>query len=258
MERAKYWRDERLGGLELLRARFVRHAFMPHVHETYAIGVIEAGAERFRYRGAQWTAPSGSVVVIPPQEAHTGSAADAGGWTYRMLYPGADWLPNVGRFDTAVVSDDLLAQLLRRAHAALEGEASSLEKETRLRAALVRLARHATNAASHERAASGRSAVFRVRAALEERPEEDFTLSALAALADLSPHHLARAFKRQFGLPPHAYQTSVRVRKAAALLRSGLSLADVALTTGFSDQSHLTRTFKRVWGVTPGVYRRGT
>jgi AraC family transcriptional regulator len=33
------------------------------------------------------------------------------------------------------------------------------------------------------------------------------------------------------------------------------SLTDIALATGFADQSHFTRAFRRVLGVTPGNWR---
>jgi len=89
-EQAIYWRATDLGNLDLLRATFVKHAFARHAHEGYALGVIERGAETFRYRGASHRAPAGSVVLINPGEAHTGQAAEASGWSYAMFYPEAE------------------------------------------------------------------------------------------------------------------------------------------------------------------------
>ncbi len=57
-------------------------------------------------------------------------------------------------------------------------------------------------------------------------------------------------------MPPHAYLENVRIRQAERLIRSGLSLADVAVHVGFSSQSHMTRSFKKIIGVTPGQYAR--
>src|SRR5579862_6363361 len=89
-ERATFWRDPDLRNLELLRASFVRHRYIPHTHDEFAIGVIEAGAEQFAYRRARHVAPMGAVVAINPGEMHTGAAATADGWRYRMLYPAPD------------------------------------------------------------------------------------------------------------------------------------------------------------------------
>src|SRR3546814_8844329 len=64
----RFWRERRFDDLECLKARFFRHAYAPHAHDTFAIGVILAGAEAFRYRGARHIAPAGSLVR---SEEHT-------------------------------------------------------------------------------------------------------------------------------------------------------------------------------------------
>lgn len=67
-----------VGGLELLRATYVTHTFAPHTHEGFALGVIEAGAQVFCYRGARHVAPAGCLVAINPGELHTGEAVQGG------------------------------------------------------------------------------------------------------------------------------------------------------------------------------------
>jgi AraC-like DNA-binding protein len=76
-------------------------------------------------------------------------------------------------------------------------------------------------------------------------------LAEIAAVADLTPWHFARAFRRQFGIPPHRFQLFLRIDLARRLLADGLSGAEVAHRTGFADQSHFSRWFKRVTGTTP-------
>jgi AraC-like DNA-binding protein len=91
---------------------------------------------------------------------------------------------------------------------------------------------------------------------VEERYREEISLADLARLAGRSPYYVNRLFRRAYGLPPHAFQTQLRVVRARALLGSGWAPAVVAAETGFADQAHLTRRFKTVVGVTPGAYRR--
>jgi len=81
-------------------------------------------------------------------------------------------------------------------------------------------------------------------------------LSALAHRANVSRFQALRKFKLRYGLPPHAYQLSVRVALAQKALREGQLPAEVAALYGFFDQSHLTRHFKRLLGVTPAQYAR--
>jgi AraC-like DNA-binding protein len=85
---------------------------------------------------------------------------------------------------------------------------------------------------------------------------QSLSIDRLAAEAGLSPFHFIRVFRREVGLPPHAYLSQLRVRKAKALLARGERLAAAALAVGFVDQSHLNRHFKRITGFTPGHYRR--
>jgi len=82
-------------------------------------------------------------------------------------------------------------------------------------------------------------------------------LSELANETGLSRFQALRAFKRRFGLSPHAYQLRVRLGLAQKSLREGVAPAHVAAELGFVDQSHFTRHFKQLVGVTPAKYARG-
>jgi AraC family transcriptional regulator len=93
---------------------------------------------------------------------------------------------------------------------------------------------------------------------IEEHLGAGPTLEQLAAVARLSPYHFARQFKAATGLPPHRYVITRRVERAKKVLQAGtdLSLAEVAMHAGFSDQSQFSHHFKRVVGVTPGQFRK--
>lgn len=85
----------------------------------------------------------------------------------------------------------------------------------------------------------------------------DTNLAELAALTGRSRSHFIRAFKQSTGVPPHRWLMMQRIRRAKELLQgSDTSLAEIALTCGFSDQSHLTRVFSRAFGISPGAWRR--
>jgi AraC-like DNA-binding protein len=86
---------------------------------------------------------------------------------------------------------------------------------------------------------------------------EPVTLDDLTAVAGIGRFQLLRAFQRRFGVPPHAFQTQLRVERARAMLRSGIAPAFVSAETGFYDQSHFGRHFRKIVGVTPGEYTRG-
>ena len=92
---------------------------------------------------------------------------------------------------------------------------------------------------------------------IEEHLDAGLTLEQMAAAAHPSAYHVARQFKAATGVPPHQYVIMRRVERAKQLLQGSgdLSLAEVAVHAGFSDQSVFSRHFKRLVGVTPGRFR---
>ena len=93
----------------------------------------------------------------------------------------------------------------------------------------------------------------RVIELMRERLTKSVSLAELAAAANLSAYHFTRQFRKATGFPPYRYFTILRLEKAKELIQTGnISLAEVALSLGFSDQPHLTRHFRRHFGVSPG------
>lgn len=85
----------------------------------------------------------------------------------------------------------------------------------------------------------------------------NFGLVDLARLVGYSPDHFSRLFKHAFRQTPYQYVLSRRIEKAMTMLRDErLSIAEIALACGFSNQGHLTTAFKRRTGTTPGAYRK--
>jgi AraC-like DNA-binding protein len=91
---------------------------------------------------------------------------------------------------------------------------------------------------------------------IESHLDQKIELEALAAMAGLSTHHFARAFHQSVGMPPHSYLLSRRLERAEAMLReTDLPLSEIAVATGFSDQSHLARHYRRRTGMSPRLAR---
>jgi transcriptional regulator GlxA family with amidase domain len=96
----------------------------------------------------------------------------------------------------------------------------------------------------------------RVRVFIEAHLERTIALSELAGIARLSIGHFARAFRQSEGVSPHDYLMQRRVARAQDLLCStDLPLSEIAIASGFADQSHFSRRFKECLGITPSRYR---
>ena len=80
-------------------------------------------------------------------------------------------------------------------------------------------------------------------------------LDELSEIADMNKYSLLRAFTKTRGITPYQYLQTIRIDKAKGFLEDGQEVIDVALKTGFTDQSHFTNFFKKFIGITPGQYR---
>jgi AraC-like DNA-binding protein len=100
-------------------------------------------------------------------------------------------------------------------------------------------------------------ALRRVREYIDAHLVENIRLQALAEVADLSRCHFARAFKESVGTSPHAYLMQQRLERAERLLaETDVSVCQVALDSGFRDQSHFSSSFRRHFGMSPRSFRR--
>lgn len=265
---SKVWHVPSFGDVELLRAGQQTQTFPRHTHEGYAVGVIEQGALSFFYRGETVVAAPGHINLCLPGEVHTGQPAAPEGWSYRMFYLGTPVLQQVATevadrsqelpfFRSGVIADAPLAQRIREVHQQLEKPNTSLlEQQTLVLDTLAQLIyRHADHPPAISRTGREPGAVSQVKRYLKRHYAEEISLEQLSCLTRLSRYHLVRVFRKSVGIPPHAYLRQVRVKQAKKMLASGHPIAEVAVATGFTDQSHLHRWFKRLWGVTPGHYR---
>ncbi|MDJ0703883.1 MAG: AraC family transcriptional regulator [Leptolyngbyaceae cyanobacterium MO_188.B28] len=264
-ENRKIWLVPEFDNLELFRAEAIRCHYAHHSHPGYSIGVIEAGVGATSYQGTNYLAPPKSVILMNPEEAHRCYSAEDKPLTYRMLYPSIDCIQQIANeaqiggspfFKDAVVQDDVLARNIRSLHIALEQSQDCLEKQIFLTEVLSEiLRRHADINGQPIRSNKEHQAVHLIKEYLHDNFRFNISLEQLVDLTNLNRSYLIRVFRQAVGMPPYAYLTQIRVRKAKQLLGQGLSVADVAIAVGMSDQSHLTRHFKSILGVTPGHYQ---
>jgi AraC-like DNA-binding protein len=247
---------------EILKGTYTRHRFAPHLHDTFSLGAIVAGASKIRYRDRMVTQRAGDVVVIPVGEVHTGESDGPQGWSYRMLYLPEDLLracttSDELSFDAPSIEDRELARRICELHALLDAGTDRLRGQTALVDVLQMLCtRHAAGNVDRARDERPAATLGLVRDYLETHFAKPISLTELSALSGVSPFHLSRRFRARYGLPPYMYLELVRVNRAREMLRRGHPISRVAFDTGFSDQSHLTRRFKRVVGVPPGQYAK--
>ncbi len=250
-------------GFERLEANFVAHAFEPHRHDTYALGVTLQGVQSFGYRGAQAHSLAGQAFVLHPDEVHDGYAGTSTGFRYRILYIEPRLVQEAlgePRCPLPFVRDAVIAdERLRTAIGSALEDAEVPVEDLHLDQILVELSEAlAAQDRSAVRAPEGSSSLRAVRVArefLDANLLGSVASQRLERLTGLTRFTLTRHFRACLGTSPHRYVVMRRLDRAKRLIRSGMSLADAAAGSGFADQSHLTRHFKRAYGLSPGRWR---
>ncbi|MCX5179468.1 AraC family transcriptional regulator [Streptomyces virginiae] len=261
------WQPSVPGIAEVFHARFTEHAYPAHVHDTWALMILDGGRVDFALDGERHgVGVSDRVILLPPGVSHDGRTVTEAGFRKRVLYLDASVLPERltgAAVDTPLLADAALRERVHGLHLAL-AERDPFEAQSRLAFVRERLHRWLAGRAaegpergSRSAAAPGARVAVRLRELLDARVPEGITLEQAAAeLGYPHPTHLIRSFTAAYGLPPHAYLTGRRVALARRLLLAGARPAEAAVAAGFYDQAHLTRHFGRHVGISPARFAR--
>lgn len=256
-------------GIESIRAHFVGHAYDPHWHDSYLVGVTEQGVQQFNCRRVRHRSVPGQVFMLEPGDLHDGLAPTEDGFTYSTLYLEPDWLEQQLRllfehaprdalpsFADTLTQDLQLAQTTAFAFNALHANELLIVRQSATDALLACLTRYLHWRKRVDPDPRLPLTAQRARDYLHDNLARDVGLQELATACGIDRYRLTRAFKAAFGLAPHAYLIQLRLARARRLLAGGASPADVAVTLGFADQSHLGRWFRRAYRLTPAHYRK--
>ena len=247
-------------GLALAETTYEPGFFVPpHEHATPFVCVAVGGSFVEEYERDRYELSVGSMFYHPGPGVHSERFGGRGGQCF-VAQMGTEWLDAVHargleapeRFTSG--SRDRAASLgVEACREFRRGDGpSTLAVEGLLVALLAELTR------THHRPERRTPAwLRRATEVVHDRYLGSIGLAELAAEVDVHPSHLARSFTRHHGCSVGELVRRLRIEHARRLLtESERGLSEIALTTGFADQSHFTRAFKQRVGVSPGEYRR--
>ena len=236
-------------------------------HDTYAVVTILDVSGRsieWLYRRKIHRTEAKNIMLIEPGEVHASMKITPPA-TFRVLCVDPSLVACVAKelamttshphLKLVNVTDPPFFRAFALLHRSLENGANMLERQSHFSACIRLLVDECTETSSTTGLKQPeRLCLLRARDFIWEYYPENITLEGLATVTGLSRFHLARAFAREFGIPPHMYLNRVRLAKAKKLITDGIPLAIVAVEAGFADQSHFTRHFLKTYGVTPAQY----
>lgn len=186
-EWARHWRCAELPGLDLLRARYVRHSFPRHSHDGYVVAAVTGGIEEVGLPDGVVRSGHGGIVMINPEVPHSARAGSRDGWSYATLYPSARLVGDIARETTTLrgtpgftrtsVDDPHAARMITGVHRAAEA-GNALAADSLLRLAVARLLRrYGGPLTARTPATAGARTAARAKALLEERMADPASVS---------------------------------------------------------------------------------
>jgi len=255
-------RDDRYPFIELRRTEENPVSFKPHSHgNLLSIGAEYDGVTVMMCDGEEIHLKSGDLVFFNPNVMHSCNAEKGNSRSYWMMHLDIDWCAEIQRgvfshdggylpVDVKLLSDKEIFEDFCAVCSAFPDD--GLDDLVKF------LSQIFEKYCSLElRPDIQPKVISEVEKYISDNPYENISLEELAEKFRQNKFHLLRSFRSTYGLPPHAYQMDIRILRAKELLKSGMSIADVAVETGFTDQSHFHRVFKKHTAATPGEYIKG-
>lgn len=249
--------------IEAYRFEGMDQPFPCHFHEYYVIGLMEHGRRVLSCKNREYSIQPGDILLFNPGDSHScvqsGGSLDYRGFniSQEVMLALAEEL--TGRrelpgFSYSVIRDEEAFCCLHALHQLIMERSREFDKEERLLLSLSLLLRKYSQPFSLC-PPECRDEIETACAFMELHYSQPIHLEELCRCSGLSRSTLLRAFTKIKGVTPYCYLENIRVGRAKTLLEQGLSPAEAALQTGFSDQSHFTNYFSRFLGLTPGAYR---
>ncbi len=259
-----FYRNEALPFLEAKQCTKSDLTYQKHFHEEYSIGSIDEGETSAWCDGTMHQVKAGRVISFPPYMLHACHPASLTVWRYKMLFIKQDWLKQLERRELEQLHIPFLLEgeknqycrrLINRVMESLTVADEPLVIETVVVELIHALVNWNTLDSEHSsRNRQELKYIGRIREYLHAHYTERVTLEELEKALGISRFHLIRLFKKGTHMPPHAYQNLLRINHAKVELAKRRPIADIAVETGFYDQSHFSRAFARIVGVTPQRY----
>jgi len=257
--------DEELK-LEAYHFKGIMQKFPNHFHEYYVIGFIESGQRYLSCKNKDYTIEPGDLLLFNPGDNHTCEQCDGKTLSYRCIniqqkamdkavfeIAGESYLPY---FTEQVVFHSELVPLLKELHLMIMQEEKDFRKEELFFFLLEQLIEEYTDQDMPLPKLEQNTGIKAVCEFLEQNYMNNITLDDLSKLTGLSKYYLLHSFTKQKGISPYSYLITIRINKAKKLLEQKVSPIEMALRTGFTDQSHFSNFFKKFIGLTPRQYMR--
>ena len=240
-----------LDDIELKSATFIDKIFPIHFHQSWSLAYIEMGCENISFNEFDFFLNKNALILIPPFSLHKNWGNKNNAWTYQALYINNDVIKNIAKkinVDYAHLAD--FPYYISYCNDFNINEKSIFKLLENLFLDTLK----ADKLSSFNKCSS--EPFDEILNYLNLNFNEPISLESLQEKFKINKYKLQKSFKKKIGLSPLEYQTSIRIENSKQLFYSDAPLVDIALESGFFDQSHFSHSFKKYVGVSPGNYKK--
>lgn len=234
------------------------HSSKAHLHNEISIGIIEKGSCNLEVYNKNYFLEEKTILIIPNEIIHKCSPTDLKNWSFKMIYINEEWLKNGFYKNSEIIFkykklEQNNYKKIIDYFSKLGKSKLKIEQEIILFEILMTINLY-DNFNIIENKDNYTLKIEKIKKYIDNYYLENIGLSELVSISGVSKYYIIRKFEEIYGISPYKYINSKKSAHAKNLLRTNSNIADVAVISGFYDQSHFNKIFKEYSGVTPFQY----
>lgn len=238
--------------------------FPNHFHDYYVIGYVKEGYRILSCKNREYEITPNDILIFNCEENHACYQKHQEIFDYYGFNISQDVMKELMKditgkselptFHPTVFKDEEILYCLKNLHQCIIEGSKEFEKDELLFLMCSILIKKYTQS-FQKQDLEYHDEIKKICQYIENYYNQNISLNDLCYVGHLSKSTLLRAFSKIKGITPYRYLQTIRINKAKELLEKGETQSEVALKTGFNDQSHFYRFFIMFTGVTPKMYK---
>ncbi|MDN3956345.1 AraC family transcriptional regulator [Sporolactobacillus laevolacticus] len=236
------------------------HTSRAHFHDEVSIGIIEQGSCRTEIGHHSFHLSEGTLLIIPSKAVHRCQPKDTTNWRFKMIYLGDSLFSKI--FGDMVRNGSIYPKLksgtfqyVIKTFKLFEESLLNQETEPKVLIDLMNVMDlHEKGSIKQNSEPPNSEKIGNIIQYLNKHYLSRITIDELSEQFGINKYQLIRQFHSCTGLTPQKYLINLRINEAKKMLQNNRPIADVAIASGFYDQSHFDKYFKAYTGVVPMNY----
>ncbi len=253
-------------GVEVLSGRKIVNNFRRHIHKTFIIGIVEEGGRIIVHSKGKDLIKKKEVFILNPEQVHTCSSQSKSGHSYKLISISSsvmkiltsqisETFEDIPFFKKVYYKDSKLSDKILNLFKIIEKPESDFQIESTINSFLSYvIINFSTTPPVIIKAGKQKDSIKRVENFIINNYSKNISLKELSEIACLSPFHFQREFIKSVGITPHEFLNDFRISESKKMLLESEDISDIAIRSGFFDQSHFSRVFRKTVGIPPGKY----